>query len=108
MPPSPGANRSDEQRHPLIIPAGSRRCKGFYSGNLVHSLRCIDWSTPDAGVEWNRRFDDAALRVLLGEHIGGQQLDRLGGGVEVTMPRGGGCIYLEGHEPGRPRRGSGR
>ena len=34
------------------------------SGNVVHNLRRIDWSTPDAGVDWNRRFDDAALEVL--------------------------------------------
>ena len=37
------------------------------SGNLVHNLRRLDWSTPEAGVEWNRRFDDAALQVLLEE-----------------------------------------
>lgn len=34
------------------------------SGNVVHNLRRIDWSTPDAGVDWNRRFDDAAFEVL--------------------------------------------
>ena len=37
------------------------------SGNVVHNLRRIDWSTPDAGVDWNRRFDDAALAVLQDE-----------------------------------------
>lgn len=34
------------------------------SGNVVHNLRHIDWSTPDAGVDWNRRFDDAVLKLL--------------------------------------------
>ena len=34
------------------------------SGNVVHNLRRIDWSTPAAGVDWNRRFDDAAFEVL--------------------------------------------
>jgi 4,5-DOPA dioxygenase extradiol len=37
------------------------------SGNVVHNLRRIDWSTPDAGVDWNRRFDAAALAVLQDE-----------------------------------------
>lgn len=37
------------------------------SGNVVHNLRRIDWSTPDEGVDWNRRFDDAALEVLRDE-----------------------------------------
>jgi len=34
------------------------------SGNVVHNLRLLDWSTPDAAFDWTRRFDDAAREVL--------------------------------------------
>jgi 4,5-DOPA dioxygenase extradiol len=34
------------------------------SGNVVHNLRAIDWSRPDAAFDWNRRFDDAAAEVM--------------------------------------------
>jgi 4,5-DOPA dioxygenase extradiol len=34
------------------------------SGNIVHNLRAISWSNPDAGFDWAQRFDDAARAVL--------------------------------------------
>lgn len=35
------------------------------SGNLVHNLRLMDWSAPDVGFDWARRFDLAAREVLV-------------------------------------------
>ena len=34
------------------------------SGNVVHNLGMLDWSAPDAGFDWARRFDAAAAEVL--------------------------------------------
>ena len=34
------------------------------SGNVVHNLRELNWSQPDLGVDWARRFDQAAHAVL--------------------------------------------
>jgi 4,5-DOPA dioxygenase extradiol len=36
------------------------------SGNIVHNLKAIDWSRPDAGFDWAHRFDDAARAALTG------------------------------------------
>ena len=34
------------------------------SGNVVHNLRAIDSSQPEAAFDWNRRFDDDAAEVM--------------------------------------------
>nr|WP_293773963.1 4,5-DOPA dioxygenase extradiol [Sporichthya sp.] len=36
------------------------------SGNIVHNLRALDFSRPDAGYDWARRFDEAARDALTG------------------------------------------
>lgn len=62
------ARRSLEEHLELAARLAPLRARGVMilgSGNAVHDLRSIDWSRPDAGFDWARRFDDAAREVLL-------------------------------------------
>jgi 4,5-DOPA dioxygenase extradiol len=34
------------------------------SGNVVHNLRRIDWSQPETGFDWTRRFDDHVADLM--------------------------------------------
>lgn len=34
------------------------------SGNVVHNLRHIQWDQPEAGTDWARRFDEAAVQQM--------------------------------------------
>jgi 4,5-DOPA dioxygenase extradiol len=44
------------------------------SGNIVHNLRALNWSEPELGFDWARRFDDAARAVLTGKPEGAPAL----------------------------------
>lgn len=35
------------------------------SGNVVHNLRGVDWSLPEAGYDWAQRYDEAAKELML-------------------------------------------
>jgi 4,5-DOPA dioxygenase extradiol len=47
-----------------LAPLRERGIMIVASGNVVHNLRLIDWSRPDAGFDWARRFDDAVVEQL--------------------------------------------
>ncbi|MGE3689630.1 MAG: 4,5-DOPA dioxygenase extradiol, partial [Acidimicrobiia bacterium] len=52
------------------------------SGNVVHNLRRIDWSSPDGGFEWTRRFDADVAQIMTGAPAG---LPRLHDHADFSM-----------------------
>jgi 4,5-DOPA dioxygenase extradiol len=52
------------------------------SGNVVHNLRAIDWSRPDAAYDWAQSFDTAACELL---HTAPADLGRLGDRAEYHL-----------------------
>ena len=47
-----------------LAPLRERGVLVLGSGNVVHNLGRIDWSQPDAGFDWARRFDDDAASIM--------------------------------------------
>lgn len=61
------ARRSFDEHLALAAKLAPLRARGVLvlgSGNVVHNLRAMDWSRPDLGFDWARRFDEAARDVL--------------------------------------------
>lgn len=53
-----------------LAPLRERGIAILASGNVVHNLRLIDRSQPDAGFDWAQRFDDAAHEQMTHDPAG--------------------------------------
>lgn len=49
-----------------LAPLGHRGVLVLGSGNVVHNLGRLDWGRPEAGFDWARRFDEAAVTLMTG------------------------------------------
>ena len=75
------------------------------SGNVVHNLRRVDWSQPEAAFDWSLRFDEAA-RAVMRRHRGdvGRLADHADFGLAVPTPTTSSVLTVAGWPP-RPASG---
>jgi 4,5-DOPA dioxygenase extradiol len=63
-------NALEPLEHHLVLarrlaPLRDRGVLVLASGNVVHNLRRLDWSAPEEGADWARRFDEAARATVV-------------------------------------------